>query len=79
MNTNNGSLNGLGRLRDERIKNLCEDMRTNKADISTVATELVDVKIEMAALSEKMKSYQIAQGILTVLATAIAAYIASVL
>ena len=69
--------NQNGRVRDEQIKNIVKDVAENKSDIGVIARELVKVQVELAELRERSKTYQVAQGVLTILATTIAAYIAS--
>lgn len=65
-----------GRVRDERIKNLSDDILEQKKNIKTVAEEVVALRIEVARLTERMALFQIAQGIFTVIATGIAIYMA---
>lgn len=69
--------NQNGRVRDERIKHLEDGVEENKENNKVVATEVISLRIEVARLSERMALFQIAQGIFTIIATAIAVYIAS--
>lgn len=71
--------NENGRVRDERINNLREDVSDNKASIAILAKEIVDMKINLAKLAERMALFQLGQGIFTILSSGIAMYIAYVL
>jgi len=71
--------NSNGRLRDERISYIRESVLENKSNIGIVAKELIALQIEVARLAERMALFQIAQGVFTVIATAIAVYMSYVI
>ena len=71
--------NENGRLRDERIIHLNEDVKENKRDIQNIKADLINLRIQFARLSERVALFQVAQGIFTIIATAIGAYVAQAL
>jgi len=71
--TNNGA---NGRVRDVRIQHLVDDQDDLKRELSDVKVLLQQQILSNTRLSERMSFFQIAQGIFTVIATAIGAFIA---
>ena len=68
--------NQNGRIRDIEISHMKDDIRENKKNNATIAQEIIALKLEQARLSERMMLYQIVQGVFTILATGLAAYLA---
>lgn len=65
-----------GRVRNERINHIQEDVKDNKREVAVLAKEIMALKVEMARMSERQTLFQVAQGVFTVIATGIAAYLA---